>query len=79
MPVISLPVLSGIATTGWRGEIETWKLAMTPENIRPLLEGAMEVHARLCDCVEDLGGYGRWRWFLRVFLVCFRSYVPRRS
>jgi len=28
---------------------------MTPENIRPLLENAREVHARLCDYVEDLG------------------------
>jgi len=35
-----------------------WKLAMTPENIRPLLENAREVHARLCDCVEELGKLG---------------------
>jgi hypothetical protein len=52
MPVISSPV-SGIATAGVVGG--DWKLAMTPENIRPLLENAREVHARLCDCVEELG------------------------
>ena len=28
---------------------------MTPENIRPLLENVREVHARLCDCVEERG------------------------
>ena len=27
---------------------------MMLENIRPLLENAREVHARLCDCVEEL-------------------------
>ena len=52
MPVISSPV-SGVATAGAVGA--DWKLAMTPENIRPLLENAREVHARLCDCVEELG------------------------
>lgn len=29
-------------------------LAMTPENIRPLLENAKEVHARCSDCNEEL-------------------------
>jgi len=49
MPAI-LPPVSGIATAGVaEGD---WKLAMTPENIKPLLENAREVHARLC---EDLG------------------------
>jgi hypothetical protein len=51
MPVISSPV-SRIATAGVAGG--DWKLAMTPENIRPL-ENAREVHARLRDCVEELG------------------------
>ena len=52
MPVSS-PV-SGIATAGVaEGD---WKLAMTPENVRPLLENAREVHARLCDYVEELEG-----------------------
>ena len=41
MPVLSLPG-SGIATA---------ELAMTPENIRPLLENTREVHSRLCECV----------------------------
>jgi hypothetical protein len=27
---------------------------MTPENIKPLLENAKEVRARLCECVEEL-------------------------
>ncbi|KAJ7138187.1 hypothetical protein C8R44DRAFT_766994 [Mycena epipterygia] len=30
------------------------KLAMTPENIRPLLENAREVHARLSDCIAEI-------------------------
>ncbi|KAF7322361.1 hypothetical protein HMN09_00013900 [Mycena chlorophos] len=30
------------------------KLAMTPENIKPLLENAREVHARLTDCIAEL-------------------------
>lgn len=30
------------------------KLAMTPENIRPLLENAREVHARCADCILEL-------------------------
>jgi hypothetical protein len=30
------------------------KLAMTPENIRPLLENAKEVHARLSDCIGEI-------------------------
>lgn len=29
-------------------------LAMTPENIRPLLENAREVHARCADCLDEL-------------------------
>jgi serine/arginine repetitive matrix protein 2 len=29
-------------------------LAMTPENIKPLLENAKEVHARLVDCVAEV-------------------------
>ncbi|KAI0942760.1 hypothetical protein AcW1_003305 [Taiwanofungus camphoratus] len=30
------------------------KLAMTPENIRPLLENAREVHARCSECIVEL-------------------------
>jgi hypothetical protein len=30
------------------------KLAMTPENIRPLLENAREVHARLDECIGEM-------------------------
>ncbi|CAK5266584.1 unnamed protein product [Mycena citricolor] len=30
------------------------KLAMTPENIKPLLENAREVHARLMECIEEV-------------------------
>lgn len=30
------------------------KLAMTPENIKPLLENAKEVHARLSDCIVEI-------------------------
>jgi len=30
------------------------KLAMTPENIKPLLENAKEVHARLRDCIMEI-------------------------
>ncbi|KAF8151330.1 hypothetical protein B0H34DRAFT_727221 [Crassisporium funariophilum] len=29
-------------------------LAMTPENIKPLLENAKEVHARLDECIEEI-------------------------
>ena len=32
------------------------RLAMTPENIRPLLENAREVQVRLGDCIAELGG-----------------------
>ncbi|KAJ3800707.1 hypothetical protein GGU11DRAFT_676662 [Lentinula aff. detonsa] len=32
------------------------KLAMTPENIKPLLENAKEVHARLTDCIGEIKG-----------------------
>ncbi|KAF9076314.1 hypothetical protein BDP27DRAFT_1398518 [Rhodocollybia butyracea] len=30
------------------------KLAMTPENIKPLLENAKEVHTRLTDCIREI-------------------------
>jgi len=30
------------------------KLAMTPDNIKPLLENAKEVHARLSDCILEI-------------------------
>ncbi|KAJ7498394.1 hypothetical protein B0H11DRAFT_1715007, partial [Mycena galericulata] len=30
------------------------KLAMTPENIKPLLENAREVHVRLSDCIAEI-------------------------
>ncbi|KAF7326711.1 hypothetical protein MSAN_02502000 [Mycena sanguinolenta] len=30
------------------------KLAMTPENIKPLLENMQEVHARLSDCIVEI-------------------------
>jgi hypothetical protein len=32
------------------------QLAMTPENIRPLLDNAREVHARLTECVSEVKG-----------------------
>jgi hypothetical protein len=32
------------------------QLAMTPENIRPLLDNAREVHARLTECVSEVRG-----------------------
>ncbi|KAJ7060352.1 hypothetical protein C8F01DRAFT_1142372 [Mycena amicta] len=32
------------------------KLAMTPENIKPLLENAREVHARLTECILEIRG-----------------------
>jgi len=50
---------------------------MTPEDIRPLLENARVVHARLYDCVEALG---RLRVVVVVSLAVFvRMYPPRRS
>ena len=52
MPIISSPASGFVAAAAMAGD---WKLAMTPENIRPLLENAREVLARLCDCVEELG------------------------
>lgn len=30
------------------------RLAMTPENIKPLLENAKEIHARLVDCIAEI-------------------------
>jgi hypothetical protein len=27
----------------------------------------------------SLGSWGRWWWFLRIFLACFRSYVSSSS
>jgi hypothetical protein len=30
------------------------QLAMTPENIKPLLENAREVHARLTECIAAI-------------------------
>jgi hypothetical protein len=30
------------------------RLAMTPENIKPLLENAREIHARLVDCIMEI-------------------------
>lgn len=32
------------------------KLAMTPENIKPLLENAKEVHSRLNECITEIRG-----------------------
>ena len=52
MPVISFPASEIATAVALAGD---WKLAMMPDNIRPLLENAREVHARLCDCVEALG------------------------
>lgn len=34
--------------------ISEFKLAMTPENIKPLLENAREVHTRLNECIAEL-------------------------
>ena len=47
-PIISSPASSITSVAGWR-------LAMTPENIRPLLENTREVYLHLGDCVEELG------------------------
>jgi hypothetical protein len=30
------------------------KLAMTPENIKPLLENAKEVHVKLNECIAEI-------------------------
>jgi hypothetical protein len=30
------------------------RLAMTPENIKPLVENAREVHGRLVECVAEI-------------------------
>ncbi|KAJ4486125.1 hypothetical protein J3R30DRAFT_3401769 [Lentinula aciculospora] len=38
------------------GQTNQLKLAMTPENIKPLLENAKEVHARLTDCIGEIRG-----------------------
>ena len=63
---------AGIATAGVAGG--DWKLAMTPENIRPLLGNA--VHARLCACVEELVEVeGNGGGSLGYFLVYFCSYI----
>ncbi|KAF7972308.1 hypothetical protein HWV62_18486 [Athelia sp. TMB] len=35
-------------------ELSEFKLAMTPENIKPLLENAREVHLRLEECIAEL-------------------------
>jgi hypothetical protein len=37
-------------------ELPDPQLAMTPENIRPLLENAREVQARLAECVDEVRG-----------------------
>jgi hypothetical protein len=34
--------------------ISEFKLAMTPENIKPLLENAREVHTKLMECIAEL-------------------------
>ncbi|KAG7099204.1 hypothetical protein E1B28_001071 [Marasmius oreades] len=36
------------------GGLPDAKLAMTPENIRPLLENSKEVHARLTECIAEI-------------------------
>ena len=36
------------------GPLPDVKLAMAPENIKPLLENAREVHARCSDCIAEL-------------------------
>lgn len=36
------------------GLLPNAKLAMTPENIKPLLENAKEVHARLTECIGEI-------------------------
>jgi len=77
MPVISSPV-SGIDRAGVPGR--DWKLAMTPENIKPLLENARAVRARLWDCVEELGRLKEMVVISQVFwCVLVRIYPPRSS
>lgn len=36
------------------GSLPDPKLAMTPENIKPLLENTREVHARLTECIGEI-------------------------
>ncbi|KAI6104575.1 hypothetical protein EDD16DRAFT_1492581 [Pisolithus croceorrhizus] len=36
------------------GQLSDFKLSMTPENIKPLLENAKEVHVRLNDCIKEM-------------------------
>ncbi|KAI6127189.1 hypothetical protein F5141DRAFT_1210518 [Pisolithus sp. B1] len=36
------------------GQVSDFKLSMTPENIKPLLENAKEVHVRLNDCIKEM-------------------------
>ncbi|KAF4580023.1 hypothetical protein EYR36_001843 [Pleurotus pulmonarius] len=48
--VRSMPVQSGFGNGG----LPDFKLAMTPENIKPLLENSKEVYARLTDCISDI-------------------------
>ncbi|KAG6336077.1 hypothetical protein ID866_3003 [Astraeus odoratus] len=35
-------------------QVPDFKLSMTPENIKPLLENAKEVHARLNECIKEM-------------------------
>ena len=50
--IYSPEAVSRIATAA--AAVGDWKLAMTPENIRPLLENEMEARVWLCDFVEEL-------------------------
>lgn len=50
--VRSMPVQSGFGNGG----LPDFKLAMTPENIKPLLENSKEVYSRLTDCIADIKG-----------------------
>ncbi|KAL4064673.1 hypothetical protein V8B97DRAFT_2111834 [Scleroderma yunnanense] len=46
--------LAAIAFGGRSGSVPDFKLSMTPENIKPLLENAKEVHMRLNECIKEM-------------------------
>jgi len=48
-PSASMPISNLVSSMP-----DPMKLAMTPENIKPLLENAKEVHARLGECIEEI-------------------------
>ncbi|KAF8964952.1 hypothetical protein BDZ97DRAFT_1814074 [Flammula alnicola] len=43
-----------LATSVTASSLPDSKLAMAPENIKPLLGNVKEVHARLLDCIAEI-------------------------